>query len=432
MECGGMSVECGVWSVECGVDNFPLSTFHFQLPTVAVVAEYNPFHNGHFYQIRKIKERFPEAAVVSVMSGSLVQRGDVALFSKYRRAEMAVLCGVDAVFELPSVYANASANIFAHSAVWILEKLSGIDYICFGSECGELEPLEFAAEKIMGEDFSSKLSKTVKANKNKSYAANVHELFCAMYGEKKASVLLGSNNILAIEYLKALKKLGSRITPFTVKREGAPFNSETFDKTAASASYIRKTIRENSTLHTPHSTLTCMPAPAHKIAAELIGEKKFTDIENLAPAVITHLSRLGADEIAAAAEITGGLEHRIKKSIDGCFDLATLFRRLCAKHTSPSAVRRGVLSAFFGITKETQGAPPGFTAVLAINQKGAGFISSIRKKAAIKIATKPAHMKESPAFDKNCFIDNTCKLALHDRGGEINEMRQKPRLIRPL
>ena len=392
------------------------------MPVVAIAAEYNPFHNGHFYQIQKIKEMFPGAAVVSVMSGSLVQRGEISLFSKYDRAEIAVLCGADAVFELPSVYSNAPANIFAAGAVWIMQKLSGIDYICFGSECGDLGLLEFAAEKIMDADFESKLSEMIKTDKNKSYPASVYRLFCSLYGKEKASVLLGSNNILAIEYLKALKKLNSHIIPFTVKRSGADFNSEA----PGSAAYIRKFIRENADL-APLEAF--MPGPAYETVSALVKNGKFTDIENLAPAVISHLSRLGAAEIAEAAEIGGGLEYRIKKALDGCFDYGCLVDKLRAKHITPSGARRAVLSAFFGITKEMQSAPPDFTAALALGPGGARYIAGIRKKSQIAIAVKPADIKGSGIFDKNCFIDNTCKLALKNRSSEINEIRQKPRFL---
>ena len=394
-------------------------------PTVAVVAEYNPFHNGHFYQIEKIKEMFPGAAVVSIMSGSLVQRGDISIFSKYDRAEIAARNGVDAVFELPSVYSCAPANVFASCAVRIMQKLSGVDYICFGSECGDLELLDFAAEKTMGDDFSSKLSEAAKARKNTSYPNNVHDLFRELHGESKASVLLGSNNILAIEYLKAIKKSGAKIAPVTIKRIGAGFNSEEPVKNMASAAYIRRFIRENKDM-SPLKKL--MPGSAYEFAAGLVGSGKFADIENLAPAIISHLSRLGAADLAEIAEVGGGMEHRIKKALDGCFDYGSLLKKLQAKHASPSAVRRMVSNAFFGITKKMREQPPDFTAVLAIGQKGANFLSRIKKSAKIEIATKPADMKNNGIFDHNCFIDNTCKLALLEKSSEINEIRQKPRL----
>ena len=393
------------------------------MPVIAIVSEYNPFHSGHFYQIQKIKGKFPESTIISIMSGNLVQRGEPALFSKYNRAEIAVKNGIDAVFELPSVYSNAPANIFAFSSVYIADKLNGVDYICFGSECGDLTPLDFAAEKIMSEDFEIKLREKIKTDKTKSYPANVYNLFCECYGEEKAAVLNGSNNILAIEYLKALRKLNSKIKPFTIKRTGADYNSQTRNKTAASASYIRKIIKENP--------LDCdiknfMPDAACKLSLELIKNKKFTDINNISSAIISHLNRQTPEEIAEIAEVFHGDEYRIKKALDGCFDYDTLIKNLSVKHNTFSSVRRMILNVFFGITKEMQNKPPDFTTVLGLNKKGRAFLGSIRKTSETEIITKPADAEKNETFIKNLFIDNVCKLSLFNKDGEINEIKQKP------
>ena len=418
------------------------------MPVIAIVSEYNPFHNGHLYQIQKIKEMFPESAVVSIMSGSLVQRGEIALFSKYNRAEIAVRNGVDAVFELPSVYSNSPANIFAYSAVYIMQKLGGIDYICFGSESGDLALLDFAAEKIMSGGFESKLREKIKSGKNNSYPTNVYNLFCELYGEEKAIVLNGSNNILAIEYLKALKKLNSTIKPLTIKRIGADFNAHDYDGFAVSASYIRGYIRRSifvgdgvpdvpniktnvkSDLRDVEDAVpyikNFMPETAYKIASELIKNGKFTDMSNISPAIISHLNRLDVEEIAQIAEVCGGEEHRIKKVLRGCFDYNSLVKNSEAKHITSSSIRRVILNIFFGITKETQNNPPDFTSVLALNEKGKCFLNGIRKTAEINIVTKPADIKNSKTFEKNLFIDNTCKLALFNKDSEINEIKQKP------
>ena len=409
------------------------------MPVIAIVSEYNPFHNGHFYQLQKIKELFPVSTVISVMSGSLVQRGEPALFSKYNRAEIAVRNGVDAVFELLSVYSNAPANIFAYSAVYIMQKLSGVDYICFGSESGDLGILDFAAEKISGEEFNSKLRETIKSNKNNNYPQNVYNLFRELYGEEKVNVLSGSNNILAIEYLKALKKIKSNIVPLTVKRTGADFNE--------SASYIRKLIvgtrravSENPMLIQSFYTDTArrvptneiknlMPEPAYNISRELIQNGKYTDVNNISPAIISHINRLDVDEIAECAEIADfGEAHRLKKLSDGCFDYDSLVKSLGAKHNTSSSVRRMILNIFFGITKEMQKTPPDFTVLLGTSEKGRIYLNDIRKHTEIKIVTKPAdkQMQNNKIYEKNLFIDNVCKLALFNKNGEINEIKQKP------
>ena len=418
-------------------------------PTVAIVSEYNPFHNGHFYQIQKIKEYFPDSTVISIMSGSLVQRGELALLSKYNRAEIAVKNGVDLVFELPSVYSNAPANIFAFSAVYIMQKLSGVDYICFGSECGDLDTLDFAAEKILSDDFNLKLRGIIKTDKNNSYPQNLYNLFRGLYGEDKAQVLKGSNNILAIEYIKALKKIKSDIKPLTVKRTGADFNSREFDKNAVSAGFIRNVVRENKIVGdyahgvpfgksiinsnlrdavgvVPYKDF--MPEAACEIFVDLINNGKFTDINNISPAIISNLGRIDVEEIAGFAEVSKSEAHKIKKSLDGCFDYDSLIKKLEAKHNTSSSVRRMFLNIFFGITKEMQKNPPDFTVLLAFNKKGGEFLNKIRKTAEIDIVTKPADFKNNMTFEKNIFIDNICKLALFNRDGEVNAIKEKPRM----
>ncbi|MCL2159857.1 MAG: nucleotidyltransferase family protein [Oscillospiraceae bacterium] len=385
------------------------------MPTVAIVAEYNPFHNGHFYQIQKIREIVPEATIVSIMSGSLVQRGELAVFSKYDRAEIAARNGVDAVFELPSVYSCAPANIFCSSAIYMMQKLSKIDYICFGSECGELSPLEFAADELMSQKFCAGLSERIKKEKNRSYPNSVYNLFCELHGEKKAEVLLGSNDILAIEYLKALKKMGSTIKPLAIKRVGEDFKS---------AGQIRKLIRYNIP-----ECKSLMPKTAYDMSRDLVMTGCVANIKNLNAAIISHLNRLSPENIAEFAEVSWGDEHKIKNALNDCFDLDTLFFRLKSKHKSESSVRRMILNVFFGITKELKSTSPEFATVLALNQKGAKYIHDIKKTAEIKIITKPADIKNNKIFDQNRFIDNTCKFALRSVGPKTDEIKQKPRLV---
>ena len=382
------------------------------MTVTAIVSEYNPFHNGHLYQIQKIKEMFPDSVIVSVMSGSLVQRGEIALFSKYERAKIAVQNGVDAVFELPSVYSNAPANIFASAAVHITKQLTGIDYICFGSEAGELAPLAFAAEKTACADFESKLRGRIKANKSAGYPKNVYELFCELYGAEKAAVLNGSNNILGIEYLKALGQQGPR--PITIERTGADYS--------AGASFIR------GGLASPEIE-NLMPARAYAAFRELITGGKYADTRNLGAAVISYINRLDAEQIAKIAEVAdAGEAYRIKKALDGCFSYDALVKKLDAKHNTASSVRRMILNVFFGISKETQKSPPDFTVLLAVSEKGREYLGGIKKKTGITIVTKPAGMRGNETFEKNMFIDNTCKLALFDTDSEINAIKQKPYL----
>ncbi|MCL2772866.1 MAG: nucleotidyltransferase family protein [Oscillospiraceae bacterium] len=390
--------------------------------TIGIVAEYNPFHNGHLFQINQIKKLIPNAVIISVMSGNLVQRGEFALFSKYERAGMAVLNGVDAVLELPPIWSCAPANIFAFASVYILHSLQIIDLICFGSECGDLELLNFAAEKTCSVEFNVKLNKYIKAHKNLSYPQNVAHAFLDLYGDEKAdihSIFTGSNNILAVEYLKALKKLDSRIIPMTIKRSGRDYNT-------VSASYIRDYLLTNKGRPNELEEMKkYMPENSYNILADLTKSEKFADINNISSAVISYITRLDVKEISRYAGTGGGEEYRIKKAVENSFDYNSLIQNLEAKHGTSSSVRRMILNIFFGITREMQKQPPLYTNLLAANQKGRDFLNTIRKKSQIQIITKPAS-NDKYKNNIDMFIDNVYKLSLFNRDSEINAIKEKP------
>jgi predicted nucleotidyltransferase len=380
------------------------------MKVVAVIAEYNPFHNGHAYQIGQIKNMLPDCVVIAVMSGSLVQRGEFAVISKYERARAAVLCGVDAVFELPSVYSCAPANLFARAAVNIIKNLGGVDYICFGSETGDLDLLEFAAEK----------SENIKLDGNsrdKNYPGSFYGAFKNLYGEEKARVFKGSNDILGIEYLRALKKSGSGIAPMAVKRTGGDYMT--------SASIIRACVRENNF----YNLKNFMPEKSFGLLFNLIKSGKTADINNISPAVISHINRLEPREIAQFAEIHGGFEYKIKKSCANLFNYDELIKDLQAKHATASQVRRMILNIFFEITRAEQQAAPGFANLLCANETGREYLNKIRKSADIIIAAKPADFTGSREYAKNIFIDNIYKLALFNKAGEINAVKEKPVIL---
>jgi len=379
------------------------------MKVVAIVAEYNPFHNGHAYQVNQIKKKLPDCAVIAIMSGSLVQRGDFALISKYERAKVAVLCGVDAVFELPSAYSCAPANLFAGAAANIMARL-GVDYICFGSECADLDLLEFAAEK-------SENIKLDGRSRNKNYPGSFYEAFKNLYGEEKARVFRGSNDILGVEYLRALRKLKSKITPLVIKRIG--------DDYITSASNIRACVHEKNF----DNLKNFMPEKSFDILFDLIKSGKTADINNISSAVISHVNRIEAHEIAQYAEIYGGFEYKIKKLCANLFDYNDLVKSLESKHATSSQIKRMILNIFLEITREEQKEPPSFTNLLCANKIGCEYLNKIRKSAEIIIAAKPAGFTDNQAFAKNIFIDNIYKLALFDKSGEKNAVKEKPVIL---
>lgn len=228
------------------------------MKTVGIIAEYNPFHNGHLYQLKKAKEITGSDFAVVVMSGDFTQRGTPAVFDKYTRCRLSLLAGADLCIELPVVFATASAELFAKGAVSLLSAL-GVDALCFGSECGEIAPLQKIASLLFAEPpaYKEALNKALKEGFSFPSARAAAVRKCAHAGslsgmDAAASDILGSpNNILGIEYLKALlalEKNGQHApVPYTIKREGDGYLSHTLsEESFCSAMALRKGIAEEN------------------------------------------------------------------------------------------------------------------------------------------------------------------------------------------
>ncbi len=200
----------------------------------AIIAEYNPFHNGHAYLAEKVRQETKADYVIALMSGDYVQRGTPAALDRYTRAKMALTSGIDLVISYPTRFAASSAESFAENAIRLLNGLGCIDILSFGSECGDLLRLQETAGLLLNEssDFQAKIKENLK--KGLSYpTARARAL------EKNEDLLSSPNNILAIEYLKALKKTNSSMKPFTIARKGAGYHNESLNDTLSSASALR-------------------------------------------------------------------------------------------------------------------------------------------------------------------------------------------------
>ena len=212
-----------------------------------IVCEYNPFHNGHLYHLKKTREN-GATHIVAVMSGNYVQRGDTAVMDKFERAKLAVKGGADLVIEIPTVYALSSAEFYAKGAIYILDSLGCVDEISFGSEAGSVSELEKAAEIADECSGAPELEEYLKSGM--SYPNAINTMIYSSYGKKLSNrisdILASPNNVLAVEYLKALRRLNSSITPFTIQRKSAAHDSMTVLDGISSASYIRKCMNEKS------------------------------------------------------------------------------------------------------------------------------------------------------------------------------------------
>ncbi len=324
-----------------------------------IVAEYNPFHNGHKLHIEETRARFGATHIVAVMSGNFTQRGDIAIADKYARAEVALRNGVDLVVELPVPYALASAEQFARGAVFLLESLGCVDMLSFGSECGDIDLLTETAGAVLyaqqteefyslmrrGEAFPSALQKTIEKN----------------YEKEIIDVLTTPNNTLAVEYLKALGELGSSIAPVTIARSGAAHDGEESCGNIASASKIRRLILSGKNAD------EFLPEP---FAAEA------ADIRRLETAILARLRSMSKAEIEKAPNVLIGLENRIYKSARVSRSLAELYLLTKTKRYTMARIRRIILSCFLGVRKSDLRGEPAYIHILGMNGRGREILAA--------------------------------------------------------
>lgn len=324
-----------------------------------IVAEYNPFHNGHKYHIEKTKELYGATHIVAVMSGNFTQRGDVAIYDKYKRAEIALKNGVDLVIELPVPYALGSAEQFADGAVSLLHNLGCVEMISFGSECGDVSLLEETAGAVLYAQQCDDFFMYMK--KGDTYPVALQKTIEKYYEEEIIDALTTPNNTLAVEYLKALNEYGSLMKPVTIKRLGAGHDSENADDNIASASLIRKKIHsgEDVGLYVPE-----------------LPEGESADIRNLEKAILAKLRTMTPKEIEKTPNVLMGLENRIYKAARVSTNLGELYGLIKSKRYTLARIRRIVLSTFLGIRKTDLKKPPCYVHILGMNAKGREILAA--------------------------------------------------------
>lgn len=358
-----------------------------------VIAEFNPFHNGHRYLIEKIKEN--SNAVVCVMSGSFVQRGDVAIYDKWTRAKASVLCGADLVIELPAIFATASAERFASGATVLLESLGCIDEITFGSECGNIELLYDTAKKLNNEseEISGKIKRYLSAGMG--YPAALQ----AAHGGD--ATLQNPNDILAIEYIKASLKRNSEISFSTISRKEVNHSDIVLKNGFASASAIRQMIKAGNSYE------EAIPDELH----EIYKNADTYDISRLSDTVLYLLRTTSADELAQLSDVSEGLENRLKSAAGEYNDIEMLVNAVSTKRYTSARIRRILTSLLLGITKEMPFLSADYIRILAFNSVGSEILKKIKSKSSLPIVTKTADFKkESILFQKDILATDIAAL----------------------
>ena len=357
-----------------------------KMKIAAIISEYDPFHKGHEYQIKKTKEDTGATHLVALMSGNFVQRGTPSIIDKYKRAEMALMGGVDLVLELPVVYALSSAEFFAEGSVRILEALKGIDILSFGSEEGRLRDLQIIAELLADEpeDFKALLRKELDLGK--SYAKARNDTLMAFLPEVDEKVIQNPNNILGIEYLKALIRQKSVITPYTLKRMGKGYHDlEITENHFASATALRRGILGDVNIEAN------VPAEVFTFLNRLKEEDYcFTIPEDFRDLLLYRLMTDG-DSLRNLSEASEGLDNRILNNIHVLREngLEEFIDRVKTKRYARTRISRLLFQFLLSFDKEDivllRRMTPESVKILALNERGREILSSLRKKKEIKL-----------------------------------------------
>ncbi len=369
----------------------------------ATIAEFNPFHNGHGYLINAFKHDFD--ATVAIMSGNFVQRGAPAVYNKFARAKAAISNGVDLVIELPVVYALSSAENFATGAVKTLNGLNCIDTLFFGSETGEIKLLRDIATLALNETEDFKAALHQKLNSGMSYPKAIGEVY-ASYGFDK-EVVSSPNNILGIEYIKALIKTKSTIKPATIKRFGASHDSYIASNSIASASHIRSLIEKNSFTQ---NFMPSFPYPAP------VFEKQFSDI------IIYALKAATFEDLTAIPDCTKELASRFITASNAT-SVSDIIDYVKTKNYTESRIRRILWNLVLKNTIPPT-IEPTYIRVLAQNKTGCEAVAYMKEVAGLPVIQKSAMLKRDKIFLLESKATNIYNIATHHPSGE--DFRHSP------
>lgn len=363
------------------------------MKVASIIAEYNPFHTGHLFHIEETRRITHADYILVIMSGDFVQRGTPAILDKYARAEMALLCGADAVIELPVRFACTSAEFFACGAVFLLDYLKIIDYLCFGSECGNLNALQSAAQLLAKEtaSFQEKLRKQLK--QGESYpSARMKALSDQFPNEVLSTLLSEPNNTLGVEYLKAIERIKSRIIPLTCKRQEAGYHDETFHPNFSSATALRKELLTNGCknlkTYVPKAAFPVLereyqhtfPILTENFSLPLYYKIR-TDIENKV-------------SLCSYQDISSDLEARITHMLNHFHSFEEFAAALKTKQYTLTRINRCLLHILLNIKKPaaslTETCIPSYARLLGFRKSSTALLSAIKLNSAIPLITKMA------------------------------------------
>lgn len=376
------------------------------LKVLGIVAEYNPFHNGHKYHLEEAKKITNSDYVIAIMSGSFTELGNIAIYDKFTRAKLAIENGVDMVIELPTIYANSSAEYFSSAAINLLDKLGIVDSVCFGAETDNIQDLNTIADIFINNEDTiwEKIRENLKTGIS---MAKSRQIALEGYLDKNLrNIISKPNNILGIEYLKALKKIQSNIAPYIIERNSVNHNAidTTNNSIYASATYIRKEIQdgnvENIKNYVPENTYN------------IISSNKPTYNEDMFSLLRYKINSMDVNELKNIFEVTEGLENKIIKANNISTSYEELVKNIKSKRYVESKIRRILVNILLDITKDLYTHNISYNNlyahVLAISDNGSNILSNISRTSSIPVITSISEAKLSSLVDKD--IESLLKL----------------------
>lgn len=354
-----------------------------------IIAEYNPFHNGHSLLVQKAREA-GYTHVIAVMSGNFVQRGEPAVFHHSVRTKAALENGVDLVLQLPSVYAMSGAQSFARAGVEILNGLGIVDSLVFGSECGDADLLSDTARAVYGEEIKTYLSEELE--KGISFAS-ARENALRKINPVYADVIKTPNNILGVEYIAALNRFESKITPVTFERIGAAHDSNETSENIAGASYIRELIGNGGDWQklVPENT------------KELYAGAEIADASRMENAVLYKIRTVSAEELSEVPDISEGIENRILAAAKQARSLDELYSLAKTKRYSHARIRRIIWNCLLGVKADDLKLPVPYIRVMGFNQNGAEVVKAAKNTSVLPILSKPSDLTGTGEYAQEVF-----------------------------
>ena len=358
-----------------------------------IVTEYNPFHNGHGHHLAQSRLKTGAEDVIAVMSGDFVQRGEPGLIDKYRRTEMALKCGVDIVLELPVPWATASAEGFASGACRVLAAANIVDAICFGSEIGEIGPLMDIARHLCHEtdDFKQILKNRLAAGL--SFPAARAVATASTLGGDAAEIINHPNNILGIEYLKAIIRHDLRLSAHTSTRYGTAHNSDDFVGNSASAGAIRRHIHNGGELS---QLAPLMPKESYSVLVDEYRKSAINKLNNFSPFFHHALHITPKERLTELSGLSAAMQNRLTTAARQHYLISDVLDAAKSKNLTRTALQRAAIRITLGIRADCIAQPVPYIRVLGFRREKEALLRRLHVAATVPVVTNLKHINNLP------------------------------------